>query len=309
MASPIKIPRVPLASPVKSIPLATFKNPQAFREFVKRYRENQALWPVAYEEQRLKTSFGRTHLMISGPRDAPPLVLLHGFLNTPLMWRFNIEGLAEQFRVYMPETMGDAGLSRSKQISLRPESWSEWLEELLDALGLDRVKLAGFSLGGWHAARFALNKPARVESLALLSPVPFFRMVPINLLREALSITLTDRKPDVRRLIGKQYAAQFYPDKAYELMQYASLTGYLPNLPLFPREMTGGEWKKLPDRTLVIIGDEEIYFDGEEAVRIARKHLPGENVHFLEETGHSVSIERPGEVNRLLLDFWKRGSR
>jgi pimeloyl-ACP methyl ester carboxylesterase len=302
MASSIKMP------PPARIPLAAFKNTQARQEFIRRYRENQDLWPVPFEEKRIKTSFGVTSLMISGKESAPPLVLLHGFTNTPLMWRYNIEELSQHYRVYMPETMGDAGVSNYKQIALRSDQWTEWLQELFDTLNLDSFLLGGFSLGGWHAARFAIKFPARVKSLVLLSPVPFFRKVPYHLLREGIATVIAEKRPELRRLIGKQYAAQFYPDKAYELLHYAAITGYLPSLPIFPREMTQQECKLLPDKMLIIVGDEEIYFDPNDARSQAKSYLPAENFILLEETGHSVSIERPDRVNSLLLDFWEENS-
>ena len=286
------------------IPFASFRSSQSRKDFVRRYRENQALWPVPYEEKRIRTSYGITHLMVCGDQEKPPLVLLHGFMNTPLMWRYSVEGLSRNYRLYLPETLGDVGISRYRQIALRPDHWAGWLNELLDRLNLDSVRLGGFSLGGWHAARFALKYPRRVSSLALLSPVPLFRMIPVSLLREAVAVILTGKKPEIRRLIGKQYAAHFYPDRDYENLQYAAVTGFLPNLPLFPRELTREEWKGLPRRTLILLGEEEIYFDPLEAKELAEKNRPDIPVHFFEETGHTVSIERPDEVNSLLFDFF-----
>ena len=286
------------------IPLASFRDSRSRKEFIARYRDNQALWPVPWEEARIRTSYGISQVMICGDRSLPPLVLLHGFLNTPLMWRYTAEELSRHFCLYLPETLGDAGVSRYRHIALKPGHWAGWLGELLDKLSLGRVRLGGFSLGGWHAARFALERPERVEALALLSPVPLFRMVPVSLLREAVAVILAGRKPEIRRLIGKQYAAHFFPDRDYEKLQYAALTGFLPSLPLFPRELTREEWKKLPAKTLIIIGEEEIYFDPDDARKMVKKFRHDIHCVLLDETGHTVSIERPSRVNALLGDFF-----
>ncbi|MBN2625743.1 MAG: alpha/beta hydrolase [Spirochaetales bacterium] len=286
------------------IPLAEFRSRDRNREFAACYRENLDLWPVPYREKRVKTSFGETHVIISGKRENPPAVLLHGFSNTPLMWRYSAESLARDYCLYMPETLGDAGLGRSDQLVFHPGQWTDWLEELLNSLELDAVRLGGFSLGGWHAARFALAHPERIRSLALLSPVPLFRMIPVSLFREAVAVILAGKKPAIRRLIGKQYAAQNFPDKTYERLLFAVITGFLPELPLFPRELSREEWTRLPDQTLIITGEEEIYFDPGDAREIAAKYRPDIPFVLLEETGHSVSMEMPEQVNDTLLAFW-----
>ncbi len=287
------------------IPLAEFRTGEHRREFLRRYREVLELWPVDFREERVRTSFGVTNVIISGSRENPPVLLLHGFLNTPLMWRPSVEALSRDYCLYMPETLGDAGTGRSVQLAHRPDHWTLWLTELMDRLGLETAHLGGFSLGGWHAARFALKRPERVRSLALISPVPLFRLVPVSLLREAAAVTLGGKKPEIRRLIGKQYAAHFFPDKPYERLLFASIKGFLPVLPLFPREFSREEWLRLPPRTLILAGEEEIYFDPGEARDLAAKYRPDIPFHLFEETGHSVSMEKPDDVNRLLEDFWR----
>ncbi|WNG48179.1 hypothetical protein F0U60_31620 [Archangium minus] len=59
----------------------------------------------------MPTRFGRTHVLVSGPREAPPFFLLHGMTGTSTMWAPNIAALARTHRVYMPEVPGDFGWS------------------------------------------------------------------------------------------------------------------------------------------------------------------------------------------------------
>jgi hypothetical protein len=44
------------------------------------------LWPVPYEQLEIPTRFGMTHVVASGSKHAPPLVLLHGYMATSVMW-------------------------------------------------------------------------------------------------------------------------------------------------------------------------------------------------------------------------------
>jgi pimeloyl-ACP methyl ester carboxylesterase len=55
--------------------------------FIEKYDAVLVDWPVSCEERDVRTEFGTTHVIVSGPESAPPLVLLHGAGATALMWR------------------------------------------------------------------------------------------------------------------------------------------------------------------------------------------------------------------------------
>ena len=55
-------------------------------------------WPVPYEAFDIPTRLGRTHVIASGPPDAPALVLLPSFAGSALIWRLNVAGLSRSYR-------------------------------------------------------------------------------------------------------------------------------------------------------------------------------------------------------------------
>jgi hypothetical protein len=69
---------------------SAFKTPEGEAAFLAAYEAIMELWPVPYEEIEILTRFGMTHVVISGPKDAPPLVLLHGQCGTLTMWATNV---------------------------------------------------------------------------------------------------------------------------------------------------------------------------------------------------------------------------
>ena len=60
---------------------SAFKSPEGQAEFMAAYEATLKLWPVPYEPMDITGRYGRTHLVASGPKDAPTLVLLHMFFN------------------------------------------------------------------------------------------------------------------------------------------------------------------------------------------------------------------------------------
>ena len=74
--------------------LDPFRTPQARARFIEKYDAVVADWPVPCEERDVRTGFGTTHVIVSGPETGPPLVLLHGAGATAAMWRPVIEALS-----------------------------------------------------------------------------------------------------------------------------------------------------------------------------------------------------------------------
>jgi pimeloyl-ACP methyl ester carboxylesterase len=97
-----------------------------------------------------------------------PLVYLHGAFG--LEWSAPlVDALARSHEVIAPKLPGygaSEGLERIRSF----HDLSVWLDEVLDALGLERVALAGHDFGGAAAAEYAALFRRRVERLVLLAP-------------------------------------------------------------------------------------------------------------------------------------------
>ena len=103
-----------------------------------------------------------------GPRDGEPWVLLHGLGATAATWAPVLRAFRKECRMLAPE-LSVLGGTRCPGYALGMEGAAEVLKELTDReFGGRPVTLAGISLGGWMAARFALRHPERVSRLALI---------------------------------------------------------------------------------------------------------------------------------------------
>jgi haloacetate dehalogenase len=106
----------------------------------------------------------------------PPVLLLHGYPQTHVMWHRVAPVLAERFTVVCPDLRGygDSGKPRSDE---RHEPYSKRVMaqdqvELMRALGFERFALVGHDRGGRVARRLALDHPDAVSRLAVLDIIP-----------------------------------------------------------------------------------------------------------------------------------------
>jgi pimeloyl-ACP methyl ester carboxylesterase len=155
-------------------PLPAFKSEASHATYLAAYEATLREWPVPFEEITAPTTFGPTHIVTSGARDAPPLVLLPSLAATALVWRPNVEALSRRFRILAVDVIGQPG----KGAALRPlrsrKDFARWMTDLLDAAGVTRASFVGCSFGGFLALSQASLTPERVDRVVLISPAGTF---------------------------------------------------------------------------------------------------------------------------------------
>lgn len=106
---------------------------------------------------------------LTGPADAPVVVLIHGLgLTRGITWSAIAPVLAERFRVLAYDLCGH-GESAPSGGPVSLTALSDQLIALMDELDVETAALAGFSLGGMINRRCAMDHPGRVSALAILN--------------------------------------------------------------------------------------------------------------------------------------------
>ncbi len=105
---------------------------------------------------------------ITGPADAPPLILLHGFPESHRTWRYVMRHFQGRYRLIAPDQRGFAGSSKPEGVeAYQPKNMVADLMALADHLGIDTFTLVGHDWGGAIAWMAALNHPDRVTRLIM----------------------------------------------------------------------------------------------------------------------------------------------
>ena len=106
----------------------------------------------------------RMHVVEAGPSDGPPVLLLHGWPQHSYEWRHQIPALAGAgYRVIAPDLRG-FGQTEAPPRGYDKENMATDVLNLMDAMGLQRVKLLAHDWGGWIAFILCVRAPERIES-------------------------------------------------------------------------------------------------------------------------------------------------
>jgi pimeloyl-ACP methyl ester carboxylesterase len=110
----------------------------------------------------------RVHVASHGPAGAPAVLALHGWPQNWWAWRDVMRALDRELRVVAPDMRGFGWSGWPDDGDFRKQRVADDAIALLDALGLDRVRLVGHDWGGWAAILAALTAPERFSSLLAL---------------------------------------------------------------------------------------------------------------------------------------------
>src|SRR5437868_1463572 len=114
----------------------------------------------------------RIHYQEAGDENAPPMILIHGFISSNLIWTNTLLPLAsEGFRVIAPDLPGYGYSDKPADAEYTIAEQAATMIGLLDRLQIKKATIVGASYGGAIAATMALDYPERVEKLILVGAV------------------------------------------------------------------------------------------------------------------------------------------
>ena len=263
-------------------------------------------------------------IFVADTGTGPAVVLLHGGgpgASGVSNYSRNIEPLAENFRVIVPDM---PGYGRSTKGVDRRDPFgylADHIRGMLDALGIDRAHLVGNSYGGSCALRLALDTPHRVDKLVLMGPggVGTSRGLPSAGLRSLLAYyggdgpSLEKLRTFIRTYLVHDGDA--VPDSLIESRYQASIDPEVTASP--PLQRPSGLrtlWRMdftrdrrlsgLSTPTLVIWGRDDKVNKPSGAAMLAER-MPNADILITAKTGHWVQWERAELFNAVITGFLK----
>jgi len=260
---------------------SVYQNPEKKETFRAVY--NNFLSAMPFTKRTIDTPFGETFLLEAGERTNPAVVLLHGSCSNSAFWFNDIMALMGSYHVFAADIPGEAGNSSEYRLSLDTPDYAEWLASVLDALNLPRASIAGNSLGGWMALKFATAYPARVEKLMLfasggLAPIRADYLERAQAAEEAEESLEFDET-----VTGGEQIPQ-------EILDFINLIldSYYPlniPMPLFSAE----QLKHLTMPVLYVAGLADELLDSEAGERALTQSIPHAEIHLLPDAGHMIA--------------------
>ena len=264
----------------------------------------------------------------AGPKDAPTILLLHGFPTAGHMFRDLIPQLSDRFRIVAPDLpgFGKSDMPAPDTFAYTFENIANVIDRFTEIIGLPRFAMYVFDYGAPVGFRLAVRHPDRINAIISQNgnayeeglsdgwnPIRAYWQEPSLANREALRSFLapdttrwqyTDGVPDVTAISPDGYSLDnFYLARpGADEVQLDLFGDYQSNVALYP---TFQEYfRKHKPRFLAAWGKNDPFFlpAGAEAFR---RDIPGAQVHFFD-TGHFALETHATEIAGLIRDFLAR---
>lgn len=234
----------------------------------------------------------------------PVLILIHGLGSSANVWRDDIGLLATANRVIALDLPG-YGKSDKPKADYSVEYQAGAVKEFIEALGVDKVTLAGNSSGGWIAALVALDSPDKVSRLVLVDSAGLRHeaaqnAVPLNpATREEEKALLLALFSDKAKVTDALVSEQWDYRKDIRSTDQATIESFKTKAPFLDSRLRD---IKVP--TLIIWGKQDLLVPLDTAERFA-KGIRGSKLIVIDNAGHLPQVEQPKAFTRAVKVFVK----
>ena len=274
---------------------AAFKSQEGKNEIIKYYEGLLKNWSFPHEEFYVDTGYGKTFVIASGKEEFPPIILLHGSGMNSVMWINEMEKYSHNYRVYALDMPGEPGKSDEIQISFYGDDFANWLNDVFDALLIEKAGIVGISLGAWLGAKFSIKYSQKVNKLVLLCPAGIGPQKKSFVFKSLFYMLLGEKGID--KLYYKINGDKPIPEV---MLTYQKLIAKHFNfrreiIPIFSDE----ELMKLTMPIALFVGGKDIMLHSEKTAKRVETLIGHANINFIPHEGHSL-INQGDEIREFL---------
>lgn len=277
-----------------------FRNPEAKEEIRKLYRQKLDELPISYEFMRIETTYGDTNIVITGPKNKPPLVLLHGSNGCAPVAIEAMIGLTNNFRIYAVDIPGQPNLSEEFRPKMKDDTYGKWMYEILSRLAVRNALLVGISFGGFVALKTLMFDEKRIAKAFLIVPAGIVNGNPLKSLLKVFLPMKRYRKQKkikyVRQFLGELFSEKDEFAETFLSKVFLNFKMDFSPIPLFSKKET----ERIKTPVHIFAAENDLLFPGRKMIKRAHKTFPSLKDGILLSNSKHVPSE---QNNSFIADF------
>ena len=279
-----------------------YKSELGKREILDLYDQKLEELNIEYESRYVDTSYGKTHVLITGDSSNPPLLLVHGSNACAPIALECYPNLNSKYQVFAVDVLAQPNKSAETRLSMKDASYGVWMNEVMDQLQINDVVLAGFSFGGLIILKTLIHNATKVKEVFLASPAYIVNGNPIKALFKVFLPMKLYMKTENMKYVEKFLSALFTERDEFAIRFLSKAFKYFDmDFTPVPTIKTN-EAQKIKTPITLIAAKNDIIFPGGKMIKRALQILPSiKETVLLEKSNHVQSKKGNSIVEDLIL--------
>lgn len=286
-----------------------FKSLEGKQLLYESYDRMLELWGIDKEERDIETRYGTTHIIISGSRANPPLLLIHGSGdNSAMMWLYNVRDLAKHFYVMAVDTFAGSGKSEPNESYIKNFDPALWIDDILNTSNISKTHLAGVSYGVNLSLAYAIKNPDRAGKIVCMAGyIPVKGMKSNLLVLKALRVFFPEILIPTRENAAKLIRKICGPNVDVFLENKELMNNWFYALKYSkPRKQPTVKYDRdvlavFQDKALFLIGDSDKLTYHPQVIKMFDDN--NLNYKIVKDAGHAINHEQAEIINREIINF------
>lgn len=275
----------------------------ARQEILQLYDKKLQELNIEHESLFVETSFGKTHILVTGNTNNPPLILVHGSNGCAPIALETYPNLSKKYRVYAVDVLAQPNKSAETRLSMKDLSYGKWMHEIIAQLQLKEVTMAGFSFGGLIILKTIELNEAPIQQVLLAAPVYIVNGNPLKALFKVFipmkRFMKTEKLPYLEKFLNNLFSTrdEFAVNYLSKVLVHFDLD-FTP-LPVISKDAA----QQIKTPIYLIAAEQDILFPGKKMKKRAEKIFPSlKKVVLLKNSKHVQNRTDNKLIESLLLE-------
>ncbi len=280
-----------------------FKSETGRAEVLSLYDQKLQDLGIEYQSQTVRTQFGETHLLVTGPVDGPPLMIVHGSNGCAPIALETYPNLTKKYRVYAVDVPAQPNKSKGERLSMADLSYGQWMNELLIQLGLESVTLAGFSFGGLIILKTLAFDESRIKAAYLAAPAYIVNGNPLKLLWKMFipmkRYMKTGKPKHIRRFLSEIFTDDDPFALAFLSQVFLHFEMDFTPVPVISKKEAG----RIRTPVTLFAAKQDLVFPGERMIKRAKRIFPSlRQAVLFEDSKHVQARVHNDQIEKFIME-------
>ncbi|WP_339918359.1 alpha/beta hydrolase [Yeosuana marina] len=280
-----------------------FKTEKGKNEILRLYDQKLNELNIEFEYIKIRTSFGETNIISTGKLSNPPILIIHGSNGCAPIALETYPNLSKNFRVYAIDVLAQPNKSAETRLSMKDDSYGQWLNEVIDSLKIENVTMTGFSFGGLIILKTLEFNESKIKEVYLSAPAYIVNGNPIKaLFKIFIPIKRFIKTKKIKYV--ETFLAELFTDRDEFAIQYLSKVFLNFKMDFTPVPIIDSKKaKSIKTPITIFAATNDILFPGHKMFKRAQKIFPTlKSPILIEDSKHVPNKQQNKLIEKIILE-------